>query len=224
MNLISCSAGGRHKGTPAPQHACARAKAQVGIAPIAPVPKHLFHGKQFSSRARVSFLLKRKVTVTPVTAGNVVFHNDMSTPETLDSQHELHLGAPPVLKYCTSCRHYRDAYFAFTIGRKTCRDCCEKHRVYQAEKRKAEKKNNSNNPRDTRSPKESVSKQQTFWKYMSQWVPFKNIFSTLNRCLRENQGLLMVICVTCKALKREVFISILLIGGHAGAVVFSIFA
>jgi len=34
----------------------------------------------------------------------------------------------------------------------------------------------------------------------------------------------MVICVTCKALKREVFISILLIGGHAGAVVFSIFA
>ena len=94
------------------QHACARAKAQVGIAPIAPVPKHLFHGKQFISRARVSFLLQRKVTETPFTAGNVVFHDDMSTPETLDSQHELHLGAPPVLKYCTSCRHYRDAYFA----------------------------------------------------------------------------------------------------------------
>ena len=80
-------------------------------------------------------------------------------------QHELHLGAPPVLKYCTSCRHYRDAYFAFTIGRKTCRDCCEKHRVYQAEKRKAEKKKyaqTGDNPRDTRSPKESVSKEQTF--------------------------------------------------------------
>ena len=85
----------------------------------------------------------------------------MSTPETLDTQHELHLGAPPVLKYCTSCRHYRDAYFAFTIGRKTCRDCCEKHRVYQAEKRKAEKQKyaqTGDNPRDTRSPKESVSK------------------------------------------------------------------
>ena len=113
----------------------------------------------------MSFLLKRKVTETPVTAGNVVFHDDMSTPETLDSQHELHLGAPPVLKYCTSCRHYRDAYFAFTIGRKTCRDCCEKHRVYQAEKRKAEKKKyaqTGDNPRDTRSPKESVSKEQPF--------------------------------------------------------------
>ena len=130
-----------------------------------PVPKQLFHGKQFSSRAQVSFLLKRKVTETPVTADNVVFHDDMSTPETLDSHHELHLGAPPVLKYCTSCRHYRDAYFAFTIGRKTCRDCCEKHRVYQAEKRKAEKKKyaqTGDNPRDTRSPKETVSKQQIF--------------------------------------------------------------
>jgi len=34
----------------------------------------------------------------------------------------------------------------------------------------------------------------------------------------------MVICVTCKALKCEVFISILLCRGRAGAVVFLIFA
>ena len=139
MNLISCSAGGRPRAHPHPSTRAHVQKRKLGLRP-SPVQKHLFHGKQFSSRARVSFLLKRQVTVTPVTAGNVVFHNDMSTPETLDSQHELHLGAPPVLKYCTSCRHYRDAYFAFTIGRKTCRDCCEKHRVYQAEKRKEEKK------------------------------------------------------------------------------------
>mmetsp|Transcript_8050 Transcript_8050/g.26646 ORF Transcript_8050/g.26646 Transcript_8050/m.26646 type:complete len:86 (-) Transcript_8050:1709-1966(-) len=52
---------------------------------------------------------------------------------------DVKLGAPPVLKHCTSCRQMLDAYFAFTIGRRTCRTCLEKHRVHQAEKRKAAK-------------------------------------------------------------------------------------
>jgi len=49
------------------------------------------------------------------------------------------LGAPPVLKFCTSCRHYLDAYLAFKLGRRTCRSCLEKHRVHQAQKREAVK-------------------------------------------------------------------------------------
>jgi len=52
---------------------------------------------------------------------------------------DVKLGEPPVLKYCTSCRQTLDAYLAFTIGRRTCRTCLEKHRVYQAAKRKAAK-------------------------------------------------------------------------------------
>jgi len=49
------------------------------------------------------------------------------------------LGAPPLLKFCTSCRHNLDAYLAFKLGRKTCRSCLEKHRVHQAQKREAVK-------------------------------------------------------------------------------------
>ena len=59
---------------------------------------------------------------------------------------------------------------------------------------------------------------------MSQWVSIKNIFSTLNRCSRENQGLLMVMMCHLQSAQVRSFHQYTTYRGHAGAVVFSIFA